>query len=80
MARTVRPPGPRQIAIGENARAVRERKRLTRAQVAEEMGVSLDVVANLELGRSIMSVEQLLDLAAALGVTSTRLLRDLPAA
>lgn len=80
MSRAARPPGARSLKIGENAREIRESKSLTRGDIADRMGTTHDVVANLELGRSLMSAEQLIDLAAALKVPIGRLLRDLPAA
>lgn len=73
-----RPPGPRALKIGENARAVREHKGLTRRELADRMGTTEAVVANLELGRSTMTAEQLLDLHRGLGCSLNRLLRDLP--
>ncbi len=78
MSRSVRPPGPRALKIGENARAIREKKRLTRRDLAERMGCTESVVANLELGRSVMTAEQLLDLSEGLGCRLWLLLRDLP--
>jgi transcriptional regulator with XRE-family HTH domain len=82
VSRGVRPPGPRALKVGENVREVREQKGLTRRELAQRIGgpVTDGVVTNLELGRSVMTLEQFLDLCDGLKVRPGVLLRDLPGA
>lgn len=79
MSRGKRPPGPRALKIGANVREVRDAMGLSRPALAERCGLSDGIVTNIELGRSVLTADQLLALADGLGVRVDRLLKDLPA-
>lgn len=70
-------PGGRSLALGANVRSARERRGMRQADLAKACGRgwSQQIVGKLEQGRVGMRVEQLLDLADALGTTPGRLLR-----
>ena len=61
--------------IGLNVSMHRHAQNLTQEQLAEKAGVSKQFVCNIECGRAIPSVQTLLSLCDALGVTSNDLLR-----
>lgn len=60
------PPGPRSVRVGENLRDLRLEHELSQAALAERCGWTQNVVAKLELAKTNMRVEQLLDLVDAL--------------
>jgi transcriptional regulator with XRE-family HTH domain len=59
-------PGPRSVRVGENLRQLRTEAGLSQAQLAERVGWSQNVVAKIELAKTNMRVEQLLDLVDGL--------------
>lgn len=67
--------GPRAAHVGGNVRRQREKKKMTQAQLADRLGWSQQIIAKLELGRTGMRVEQLVDIAEALDVKPALLLR-----
>jgi len=69
-----RPPGARSRIVGANVRAAREKKGLTQAALGELLDGSQGMVLNIENARTQMTVERLLDVAAALGVKPAKLL------
>lgn len=74
----VRPtPGPRQAIAARNIRKRREAKGLSRDDLADRTNgkVTAAVVANLELGRSLMTIDQYYDLCEALGASPARMVK-----
>ena len=62
-------------ALGRAIRAARAKKGLTQAQLAEEVRLPFATIVRMESGRSPIGLQDLQDLADALGETSTSLLR-----
>lgn len=60
--------------VGERLAAARAERGLTQADLAEALGVSRPQVANIEAGRSALSVEQLMTAALALSISAADLL------
>jgi transcriptional regulator with XRE-family HTH domain len=58
-----------QSEIGMRIRAARERAGLTQEQVASRLGTAANVLSRIETGQRGLSIPQLVDLAAALGVS-----------
>jgi len=63
-----------QKKLGLNLQRARNARNLTREQLAEKVGRSLTFIANLECGNKMMSIETLLRLANALGVSTDTLI------
>jgi XRE family aerobic/anaerobic benzoate catabolism transcriptional regulator len=67
---------PWKTALGVRARALRERTRKTRQEIADESGLSLRFLADVEGGKANPSLGSLHALADALGVTVVDLVTD----
>lgn len=70
---------PRMISgkqIGVAVRELRKAKGMSQASLAEAVGRSTDAISQIELGKSLPSLETLLSLAGALGVPAYALLPD----
>lgn len=65
--------------IGTRIRTLRQEQGLTQAQLAERAGVKQPFVNLIECGKRSPSVDNLVNLATALGVTTDDLLRRDPA-
>jgi len=61
--------------VGRNVRRIRQRKGLTQEQFAELSGFSQQYISSLEQGRHNPTVVTLFELATALGVSHTELVR-----
>lgn len=61
--------------VGRNVRRIRQRKDLTQEQFAELSGFSQQYISSLEQGRRNPTVVTLFELATALGVSHTELVR-----
>lgn len=61
--------------VGKNVRRIRQKKSLTQEQFAELSGFSQQYISSLEHGRRNPTVVTLYELAAALGVSPTDLIR-----
>ena len=61
--------------VGRNVRRIRQRKGLTQEQLAEISGFSQQYISGLEQGRRNPTVVTLYELAAALGVSHSDLVR-----
>jgi transcriptional regulator with XRE-family HTH domain len=76
-------PGPTVLDhhLGAAIRELRQRNRLTLAEVAERAGLSRGMLSRIETGRASMSLDSLRRVAAALGVSMGSLFRgfDAPA-
>ena len=59
--------------LGRRIRAAREGK-LTQASLGERIGLSRTAITNIECGRQRLLVDQLVDIANALGVPASELL------
>ena len=66
-----------QRQLGKQIRAIRDRLKLTRNQVADFLDTSELMVQRLENGTAILTVPRLIKLAEAFGVDPAELLRDL---
>ena len=55
--------------LGMNLQKIREKRNMTREQLAEKAGISATFLANLECGNKMMSVVTLTSLANALSVS-----------
>lgn len=64
--------------IGKNIRDLREQKRLTQDQLAEQLFVTRQTVSNYETGRSRPDVDMLLHIAAALETDVNTILYGIP--
>lgn len=62
--------------IGVAVRELRKAKGMSQASLAEVIGRSTDAISQIELGKSLPSLETLLSLAGALGVPAYALLPD----
>jgi transcriptional regulator with XRE-family HTH domain len=60
--------------LGGNIRRERDALDLNQSELAKLVGLSRTSVTNVELGRQALSVHQLFDFAAALGVDAAQLL------
>jgi XRE family aerobic/anaerobic benzoate catabolism transcriptional regulator len=67
---------PALAELGARVRALRQQRKLTLRQLAGQAGLSERFVSELESGRANISVLNLLELAAALGVEAAELLRQ----
>lgn len=56
--------------VGNNLRKYRLNAKLTQEQVAERAGISVPFYGNIESGNRLMSMETLITLSAALGVST----------
>ena len=61
--------------VGRNVKRIRQRKGLTQEQFAEVSGFSQQYISSLEQGRRNPTVVTLYELAVALGVSHTDLVR-----
>lgn len=66
-----------QRRLGRQIRAIRDRLKLTRNDVADVLGTSELMVQRLENGTAILTVPRMLKLADAFGVDPAELLHDL---
>lgn len=62
--------------VGARVRALRERRSLTRRQLAAQSGISERFLAQLEAGQGNISLGRFADVAVALGTTPAALLAD----
>ena len=62
--------------VGQRIRRLRRRKKLSQATLAEKVDVSATYISHLENGMKFMSVETLIALANALGVSTDTILCD----
>ncbi|HEY9060045.1 MAG TPA: helix-turn-helix transcriptional regulator [Pseudobacteroides sp.] len=62
--------------LGSRIRIVREKKRLTQEQLAEMVELSNNYISNIELNRSIPSLDTLVKICNALEVTPDYILID----
>lgn len=76
MARKKRNPGDLAAHVRKRVRALREARELTREQLCEAAGLSLDAVSRIEAGTRTPTLDTLAKLAAALRVTAAELLAD----
>ena len=60
--------------FGKNVKLERIKKDLTREQLAEIMGVSVNYLSNIELGKAYMSLAKVLELAQFLQTDVNNLL------
>lgn len=67
------------MEVGERIRELRHAKGLTLRQLADETQMSIGFLSDCENGRSNLSIASCQTIAAALGVTVSRLLGELPA-
>ncbi len=65
-----------RIAVAENLRTLRARKRLSQQAVARSSRISTSYVSMLEQGQRAPTLDTLEALAVALGVAPHRLLRE----
>lgn len=63
--------------LGPNVRKARLSKNYTQEFLAENIGVSIDLIRNIENGRSFGSLSTLLNLCNFLGITPNYLFSDL---
>ncbi|HEV2898199.1 MAG TPA: helix-turn-helix transcriptional regulator [Pseudaminobacter sp.] len=61
--------------VGRNVQRIRQRKRLTQEQLAEVSGFSQQYISGLEKGRRNPTIITIYELASALGVSHTDLVR-----
>lgn len=61
-------------AFGRRLRAYRKLKRLTQAELAEQLGVSIAIVGTLERGTRVPSRQIITEVAATLHVSEAELL------
>ncbi|EHK54583.1 MULTISPECIES: helix-turn-helix transcriptional regulator [Allomesorhizobium] len=61
--------------VGRNVQRIRQRKRLTQEQLAEISGFSQQYISGLEKGRRNPTIITIYELASALGVSHTDLVR-----
>lgn len=61
--------------VGRNVQRIRRRKRLTQEQLAEISGFSQQYISGLEKGRRNPTIITIYELALALGVSHTDLVR-----
>lgn len=64
------------ISIGKRIKDERIKRKMTQWQLAEKADLSQTFMSNIETGDKQMSVESLVSIANALGVSSDTLLRD----
>lgn len=64
-------------SIGKNLKLYRKQKHMTQDVVAERAGLSKNYISQIELGLKKPSVETLIKLANAIGVSSDLILADL---
>lgn len=62
------------VAVGRRIRAMRRGAGLTQAELAERVGISASFLGHVERGTRVLSVETLVALCQALGVTPNELL------
>lgn len=64
--------------IGQRIRKSRKAQGLSQEQLAEMVGISLPHMSHIETANTKLSLPVLVDIAAALGVSTDELLRDEP--
>ena len=62
--------------IGENVKLIRLAAGYTQEGLARELDVSLSVISRLETGRTMVSIERMLEIAQILGVTPGDILNE----
>ena len=65
-----------QEVIGENIRTIRANKKMTQKALAEKVFVNQQYISKLEQGKAMPAIPVLSDIAKALGVSFTELIRD----
>ena len=68
--------GAIRLVLANNVRKLRQYKGLEVQQIAASMGMALNDMMAVELGRGVISLDELARLAAVLGVKVGRLLRE----
>lgn len=61
-------------AVGKRIREIRESYQLTREQLAEQADISVQFLADIEVGRKSMSINTLFKISSALHVTNDYLI------
>ena len=61
------------MALSDNMKKLRERRGITTAQLAEDVGVSQPTITRIEMGSRIPNVITALEIAKRLGVTVEQL-------
>lgn len=64
------------VSLGQRIRAERKSRRLTQEALAEAVGISLSFLGHIERGSRKASVETLVGISNALGVSMDSLLQD----
>lgn len=64
------------IALGERIRTLRKKKRLTQQQIAEQVDIETSNISHIERGASKVSLNTLVKIANALGVSLDDLVCD----
>lgn len=62
--------------IGENVKLIRLAAGYTQEGLARELDVSLSVISRLETGRTMVSIERMLEIAQILGVRPGDILNE----
>ena len=65
---------PLNVAVGERIRTMRESSHLTREQLAEQANISIQFLYDIENGAKSMTVPTIINIAAALCVSTDYLL------
>lgn len=60
--------------LGQNIRYYRGQKKLTQQQLGNEIGMDKQQIGRIERGETGISLDRLLDIAKALGITDIRML------
>ena len=69
--------GSALLEIGKRIRSLRESKSITRKELSDGSGLSLRFLANVESGKGNISMTRFFDVASALGVSPSSLLKDI---
>lgn len=66
------------IAVGERIRALRRARKLTQIELAELVGITIAHLSNIEQGKTLFSLQVLLNLSEALQTTPGMILSIIP--
>lgn len=66
------------MKIGSRVKQARLAKHMTQMQLAEEAGISLSFLSNIENGRQSMNLRVLIAISEALNVSADWLIKDIP--